>query len=109
MFKETSKEIIEIVTVVQQVKRTTRKFLNNLFSCENLHLSPQKEVHEGADQHLWLVLSCLNVHHRTVNQLHQISEKTVRLFLKVFEVNWASGQQPGVRLADIKEKVPLSH
>lgn len=90
MFKEPSKEIIKIVTVVEQVKRTTRKFLNNLFCCENLHLSPQKEVHEGTNEHLRLVLSCLNIHHRTVYQLHQISEKAIRLFLKVFEVNWTS-------------------
>jgi len=75
------KEVVQLTVFIQQVQGAIRELLNHLFVVEESELPSYQQVHEGADQHLRLILSCLYIQDRAVYHLHHLSKHPVRVLI----------------------------
>lgn len=77
MLHEGPEEVVELVVLIEQVKRAARKLRNDLLVAVYLELLADYKVHQSADQHSRLVLRGLDVDDRAIYELHHLLKQPI--------------------------------
>ena len=77
MLHEGPEEVVELVVLVEQIKRAARELRNDLLVAVYLEFLANYKVHQSADQHPRFVLRGLDVNDRAIYELHHFLKQPI--------------------------------